>query len=141
MIDDFKTAKALLDKLQAFADTQGHRLAIQGAPFEPITTEIYIKESFLANDIDPLGLSAGSSDRQDPIYQIDVFTPKGQGGKFSGLGIVNLLKTEFPRASYVVDDSEQRAQVESVTSAIMPANDTHNRSIVEVNLTVLATST
>lgn len=141
MINDFKTAKSLLDKLQIFADAQGYRLAIQSAPFEPVTSETYLQESFLSNKTDPLGLGASSSDRQDSIYQIDIFTPKGQGGKFAGQGVANLLKEEFPRTEFAINDSEQKVLISNVSAKIMPANDTHNWTMVEVDLVVLATNT
>lgn len=141
MINDFTTAKALLDKTQAFANLNSYRLSIQSSGFTPIPTEVYLKESFLGNDTDPLGLAAASSDRQDPIYQIDIFTPKGQGGKFSGMSIANLLKEEFPRVSFIVNDADQKVQISNVNSRAMPANETHNWTMIEVDLVVIASNT
>jgi len=140
MINDFVTAKALLDKTQLFANAQGYRLAIQDASFEPVPTEIYLKETYMGNDTDPLGLSGSSSDRQDPIYQIDVLTPKGQGGKFSGMAIANLLKAEFPRASFIVNNVDQKVKISNVNSRPMPSNKTHNWTMIEVDLVVMASN-
>jgi hypothetical protein len=137
MIDDFITAKALLDKAQAFADSKGIRLCIQGAAFTPVTTETYLKETFLSNDTDPLGLAADSSDRQDSIYQLDIYTPK-DNGKFSGLAISNEIKTEFPRASFIYESAEQKVQVSNVSAAMLPANKTHNMVSLSIDLVVLA---
>ena len=140
MISNFKTSKFLLDKAQAFADAQGYRLSIQGAPFEPITTEIYLQESFLANDNDQLGIGFDTCIEQSPIYQIDVLTPKGQGGKFVGQSIADLLLIEFKRGPIIFDDGSQTVQITSSSHRIMPANKTHNWTMVQVDLTVLATS-
>jgi len=137
MIDDFITAKALLDKAQAFADLKGFRLCIQGAAFTPVTTETYLKETFLSNDTDPLGLAADSSDRQDSIYQLDIYTPK-DNGKFSGLAISNEIKAEFPRASFIYESAEQKVQVSNVSAAMLQANKTHNMVSLSIDLVVLA---
>jgi len=138
MIDDFKTSKALLDKTQAFADLNNYRLAVQSVPFTPSPTETYLKETFLGNETDPPGLSAESSDRQDSIYQIDIFTPKGQGGKFAGQAIANLLKIEFPRVSFVLNDGVQKVQISNVSSTIINANKTHNLTVISIDLIVIA---
>jgi hypothetical protein len=150
MIDDFVTAKALLDKAQAFADALivpdpfdssatvvGARLCIQGAAFTPVTTETYLKETFLSNDTDPLGLAADSSDRQDSIYQLDIYTPK-DNGKFSGLAISNDIKAEFKRAGFIPNGARQTIQVSNVSAAMLPANKTHNMVSLSIDLVVLA---
>ena len=137
MIDDFITAKALLDKAQAFAGSKGFRLCIQGAAFTPTPTEAYLKETFLSNDTDPLGLAADSSDRQDSIYQLDIYTPK-DNGKFAGLAISNEIKAEFPRASFIYESAEQKVQVSNVSAAMLPANKTHNMVSLSIDLVVLA---
>jgi len=139
MIDDFVTAKALLDKAQAFADLKGLRLCIQGAAFTPVTTETYLKETFLSNDTDPLGLAADSSDRQDSIYQLDIYTPKDDG-KFAGLAVGNEIKAEFPRVSFVLNNASQKVQISNVSSRIMPANKTHNLTMINIELIVIASS-
>ena len=139
MIDDFVTAKALLDKAQAFADLHSFRLCIQGAPFKSLPTETYLKETFLSNDTDPLGLAADSSDRQDSIYQLDIYTPK-DNGKFQSLLISNDIKAEFPRGSFVFHTPTQTVQISNISSVILPANNTHNMTSVSVDLIVLACS-
>jgi len=141
MIDDFMTTEALLDKTKAFALANGYRLDKQGVKFEPQTNETYLKETFLGNDTDPLGLAAESSDRQDPIYQIDVFTPKDQGGPWEARVVVNLLKLEFQRASFILDNAAQKVQISNVSAREMPANDTHNWSSVSIDLVVIASNT
>jgi hypothetical protein len=141
MIDDFKTSKALLDKLQIFADAQSYRIAIQGASFTPVTTETYLKETFLANETDPLNLAFDSTDRQDPIYQIDVYTPKGQGGKWPSQQIGNLLKEEFKRAPIFFNDGAQTIQITNVSGRLMTSSDTHNWYMINVDLVVLAANT
>ena len=141
MVDDFATSKALLDKTQAFADLHGYRLAIQSVYFKPLPSETYLKESFLANDTDPLGLAAESSDRQDPIYQIDILTPKGQGGKFAGMEVANLLKREFQRTCFIPNSVGQKVQISNVSSRIMPADKTHNWTMVNIELIVMASNT
>ena len=141
MIDDFKTSKALLDKAQALADLHGYRLDIQGAKFEPVPTETYLKESYLANDTEQQGISYNANTKSLPIYQIDIYTPKGQGGKFSGMAIANLVKEEFKRAPMFFNDSTQTAQITNVSSLSVNSNDTHNLTVVSVDVLVLATST
>ena len=137
MIDDFITAKALLDKAQLFADAQGFRLCIQGAQFKPLPTETYLKETFLSNDTDPLGMAIGASERQESIYQLDIYTPK-DNGKFQSLLISNDIKAEFPRGSFVTHTPTQTVQISNVSSVILPANNTHNMTSVSVDLIVLA---
>ena len=139
MINDFTTSKALLDKLKIFADAKALRLAVQSFKFEPIATETYLQESFLANDTDPLGINERSTDEQRPIYQIDIYTPK-YSGKFQGLILANELKAEFQRASFIVNTAAQKVNVSNVNSSIGPSNDTHYRTIVSVDLVVLASN-
>jgi len=139
MINDFTTSKALLDKLKAFADIKGFRLAVQSFKFDPIATETYIQETFLANDTDPLGINERSTDEQRPIYQIDIYTPK-YTGKFQGLILANDLKSEFPRAQFITNTASQKVKISNVSSSIGPSNDTHDRTIVSVDLVVLASN-
>ncbi len=136
MINDFTTAKDLLDKTQAFADLAGYRLAIQGAPFDPLPDEIYLKEYFLSNTTEPLGIAADVAERQDSIYQINILTPKSSG-KFAGLAISNDIKTEFQRGSYI-SYGGQSAIVYNITAQMLPATDTHNVTSVQIDLTVMA---
>ena len=138
MIDDFVTTKALLDKIVAFATLHNWDLSKQDVPFTPNPSKNYLKETFLANKTDPLGLAGNSSDEQLPIYQVDIFTQKDKGGRAPGLVMANLLKAEFPRALYLVDTAEQKVVIKSVSSRIMPANSTHNWNMIEIDLTVLA---
>jgi hypothetical protein len=140
MINDFTTSKALLDKLKAFTDIKGLRLAVQSFKFEPIATETYLQETFLANDTDPLGINQRSTDEQRPIYQIDIYTQK-YNGKFQGLTLANELKAQFIRASFIVNTAAQKVMVSNVNSSIGPSNNTHDRTIVSVNLVVLAANT
>jgi len=140
MINDFTTSKALLDKLKAFTDIKGLRLAVQSFKFEPIATETYLQETFLANDTDPLGINERSTDEQRPIYQIDIYTPK-YTGKFQGLTLANELKAQFIRASFIVNTAAQKVMVSNVNSSIGPSNNTHDRTIISVDLVVLASNT
>ena len=140
MINDFTTSKALLDKLKIFTDAKALRLAVQSFKFEPIATETYLQESFLANDTDPLGVNERSTDEQRPIYQIDIYTPK-YTGKFQGLTLANELKAQFIRASFIVNTAAQKVMVSNVNSSIGPSNNTHDRTIISVDLVVLASNT
>ena len=140
MISNSKTSKALLDKAQAFADLKGYRLAKQGAVFDPLPTEIYLKEAFLANKNEMIGNGFDACIEQKPIYQIDVYTPNGQGGKFPSQDIGDLLMVEFKRAPIMFDDGEQTVQISNVSSNVMPANKTHNWTMVSVDLIVIATN-
>ena len=141
MINDIVTTKALLDKIEAFATLNNYGLSKQGFKFTPEPTETYLRETFLPNVIDPLGLSATSSDRQDPIYQIDIYTAKGQGGPWPAREIVNLIKAEFPKYSFVVNTAEQKVQVYTISGREMTANDTHNWTMVNIELIVMASNT
>jgi hypothetical protein len=137
MIDDFKTAKELLDKTQAFADSEGINLAIHGAQFKPDPGVEYLKESLLQNNTDTVGLDSSSIDMQLPIYQVEVYTPKGFG-KFQNYDICNSIKSEFPRNSFIVNDSEQSVMINNVSASPLIANETHNITVISIELTVIA---
>jgi len=138
MIDDFVTAKALVDKIEAFAILHNYRLSKQDAAFTPDPEEVYLKETFLPNDTNPLGLAANSSDEQKPIYQVDIFTPKTFDSKFPAQAIANLIKAEFPRADFIVNTSEQTVKISNVSARPMPNNKTHLWTMVNIDLVVLA---
>ena len=143
MISNEKTALALIDKLKAWNSLNGdYDIAYQSdKKYEPTPSVAYIKESFLANDNEYLGLGYNSCVKQLPIYQLDVMTPKGQGGKWDGLSIVDKLVVEFKRAPIFFNDGEQSVQIESVSGSNRQANDTHNWTMISINLIVLAKST
>ena len=141
MISNFKTSKFLLDKAQSFADFHSYRLAIQDDGSEPIATETYLKETFLPNDNDFLGIGFDACIEQLSIYQIDVYTPKGQGGKFPSTNIGDLLMVEFNRGPIIFNDTEQTIQIESSSSKIMNSNQTHNWTMVQVNVKIIADNT
>jgi len=150
-MNNFKTSKFLLDKCQAFADALvvpdpsdslltvvGARLDIQSAPFKPLPTETYLKETHLINKNEYLAMGFDSCVEQKPIYQIDVFTPKDQGGKFPSENIATLLEVEFKRGPIIFNDGTQTIQISGVSSEIMGANNTHNWTMISVDLIVLA---
>lgn len=138
MIDDFKTAKALLDKAQTFADYNSIRLCIDGLAFTPETDETYLKEALLQNETEIIALDAYSCDRQQSIYQLSVYTPKANG-KFANLELVNEIKKEFRTAAFVVYDN-QTVQIMNVSASPLLTTNSHNITAVSINIVVLTTS-
>ena len=140
MIDDFITTEALLDKLKAFCTLHSYPLAKQGMLFTPNPDELYLKETFLGDEAVVLGTSYEPCERQEPIYQIDIHTPKGQGGPWPGRDIVNKLKAEFPRSPFILNTTGQTVQVSRVNSRGLDPDKTHNRTVVTVDLIVIASN-
>lgn len=143
MISNEKTALALIDKLKDWNAPNGnYDIAYQSdKKYEPTPSVAYISEAFLAGDNEYIGLGYNAFIKQLPIYQLDVMTPKEQGAKWDGLSVADKLMIEFKRAPIFFNDGEQRIQIENVSSVIKNANDTHNWTMISVNLIVLAKST
>ena len=135
MIDEFNLAKSCLDKLKAYADSQGYAIAMQGKTFNPVADEIYLREFLLSND-NFQGLSNSSTQEQRPIYQINICVPKVMG-KWVGLTILSALKSTFERGGDISLIAGQKVIVERVNTRSLDASDTHNIIAVSVDLTAL----
>lgn len=140
MISSFKTAQALVNKLDAFCTLKGLNIVVFGSTETLDTTQTYIKEHLLDNDEDSVGMSGASSDVEFPIYQIDILTPKNMT-KWKNKEVSDLVKAEFKKAEFVLNDGEQSVQIQSTGKSSVIFDDTHAISSLSVNLTVIATNT
>lgn len=130
MISEFDAAKACLDKLKAFADTSGLRIAVNGSEFDPGVNEEYFKEYFLFND-NSGGQNANSSEVQQPIYQINPVIPK-ETSKFRLYQLCDLVKTEFARATKINDN----ITIENVSLSPVLTEEATKEIAISVNLTI-----
>lgn len=137
MISERKTAKACLDVLLPWTDSKGFYLVVDGETYEPKTTETYVIEKLLTNDDNTLGLAGDSQDIQRPIYQITIKAPKAQS-KWSLLDLVLDVKALFRKADFLLNDGQQTAQVQTVSSSPYLVMETHCAIVISVNLTVIA---
>lgn len=96
MIDDFKVAKAFIDKLISIPDLSGMPIVAANESYEPQVGVPYLRESILRSPEVPFGYSKDTTMIQDGIYQVDVCTPKGEG-KWRNLNICSKIKEAFPR--------------------------------------------
>lgn len=139
MISERKTAKACLDVLLPWTDSKGFYLVIDGETYEPKPTETYVMEKLLTNDDNSVGMSATSSDYQRPIYQVTIKAPKAQA-KWLLLDMVLDVKALFRKADFLLNDGQQKVQVQTVSSSPYLVMETHGAIVISVNLAVIATN-
>lgn len=140
MIDQMKTARSLVDKINSFCIANSFTLIVDGESLIKDSDVIYIEEKLLNNKESSVGKNPTSSDIERPVYQLNIFTPR-QFGKWKAGEIFNLLKVEFPKMTFVLNDGSQTVKIESLSSTPVIYPENHGVSFVSVNLTVIATNT
>lgn len=121
---------------QQFATITQYSLAYENVSFTPTLGTAYLKEAFLPAETIPVGLEDTSHDNYTGIYQINVYSPKGQGvaqidtainvirDKFKrGTVLNNLVRIEkFYRHSHIIEDSWVVTPVRIVYRAFIKNN-------------------
>ena len=150
MIDNTKTAEAMINVLIAFVDdynankptgiTQNLVLVADGEAYTPSINETYIEEKLLSNADFPIGIARPDSDIQRPIYQVKVFSPKHEF-KWPNIELSMLIKKQFHKMRESINNGEQVLTVESIEASPLMTLETTHCTVLSVNLSVIATNT
>ena len=135
MINQFNAVKSCLDTLKGYADSNSYRIAIDGVKFAPLVGEVFLQESFLANDNEQ-GLNNNAVQIQLPIYQVNIHVPK-EYENWKALQVYTQLVSVFARGTDISNDSGQQVRIEQVNSRVLQSTDTHNVLACSVDLRVI----
>lgn len=90
-------------------------VAYENRPYTPTTGVLWLSESFLPADIDPLTLSDGQSQEYNGIYQITVFAP-ADDDSYTGMAKAEAIALHFKRGTVI---GQGRVLAVSINQAIV----------------------
>lgn len=73
-------------------------IAYENAEYIPVEGELYLRESFIPNIKDSVGISHSDSDDYEGIYQVSVMTGRGDR-RFNAQEQARLISVHFPRGA------------------------------------------
>jgi len=139
MIYDSKTVAALQLILVNYAKANGIHYAPDTA-YDPSISETYITDRFMTNTDNSAGMSASSSDYTKPIHQVNIYMPLN-AYRLNIQRKAEEIKALFPKYDFILNDGEQKTQVETVATSQILTLKSHFWIAVSVNLTTIATNT
>lgn len=138
MIYDSKTVAALQLILVNYAEANGIQYAPNTA-YDPSISETYITDKFMTNDDNSVGMAASSSDYTKPIHQINIYMPLNSY-RLSIQQQAEEIKALFPKYDFILDDGQQKTQIDTVSTSQILTLKSHFWIAVSVNLTTIATN-
>lgn len=73
-------------------------IAYENAPFTPTEGTLYLREDFIPNIKDAVGIAHTSADDYEGLYQVTVLSARG-GRRFDGQEQARLVSAHFPRGA------------------------------------------
>lgn len=133
MINQFALNKALLDKLNSItADS----IAVHGSSFTPNVDEDYIAEKEVPTTIE--GRLNENTVTQRGFYQVTICTPIAKK-KFYHFGLVDSILPQFTIGlTSGIEFNGQKVSIGTVTPSGMFSDDTHLKTALTINYTVIA---
>ena len=89
---------ALSVRLQAIQSEGLPAIAYENAAFTPTTGTLYLRENFLPNIKDPVGIAHSGADDYEGLYQVTVLSARGER-RFEGQEQARLVSAHFPRGA------------------------------------------
>ena len=133
MISQFALNKALLDKLVSIT---GLSIAVSGSQFTPDPSTDYLAEKEIPTSV--IGKVGTGSDVQRGMYQVTVCTPIAKK-KFYHIGLVDSIAPNFTRGiSAGIEHDGQLVSISTVTPSGMYSDDTHLKTALTIDYTVIA---
>lgn len=116
----FLDISAALDDRLNTLDSKAPK-AWENRPYKPVNGTMYLRQSLIPGDVEQATLGETGTDRQVGIYQIDVFTPSGKGGK-QGIKLADKVANHFKRGTDLTYNS-RTVRVRSVGRETAVNND------------------
>ena len=133
MINQFALNKSLLDRLN---ENTNLAIAVQGSKYVPNISDSYIAEKEVPTN--SKGKLGQGSTVQKGFYQVTVCTPISLG-KFYHLNEVNKIHPIFPNGVQAgIEFDGQIVSISNVTPSGMYSDDTHLKTALTINYTVIA---
>ena len=114
------------------------QLIVHGESVEKSPDKSYLEEELLVNSTFGVGVDTSNSDTQNPIYQVNVLTPK-KFQKWKNRKICDLVKTKFKKGLVVLNDGTQSVTVVNSSATGLTFNETHGVCFISIALFVTAT--
>lgn len=113
---------ALSVRLQTFPAAGVPPIAYENTPYEPVEGSLYLRENFMPNIKERVGVSHTSSDDYEGIYQITVADGRGDR-RFDAQEQARLLSLHFPRgAEYTYNGVTVKIVQSRVNGAVVDEN-------------------
>lgn len=113
---------ALSVRLTAIQTAGNPPIAYENTPYEPTEGTLYLRENFIPNIKDPVGIAHASSDDYEGIYQVTVADGRGDR-RFDAQEQARLVSAHFPRgAEYTYNGVTVKITKTRVNGAVVEDN-------------------